>query len=309
MSLAPIGASLPGWSSIASQRLPPAQPAPDNVGTDLQTSDIRSASQLNDELEAQKESSLTYQLIRQLLIQHSESESLSIDTEAIDISLARSQSSELTVAFDDSGLSISWIQTESFTASIVGEGFSLSIAGSRVQSFQLELEREVGQSDPLQLDLAGDGFETSGLDEAVRFDLRADGRPVQTSVAADDDALLALDRNGNGRIDNGKELFGDQHGHRDGYALLREFDDNHDRLIDASDRIFSALRLLRWHGDGQQQLLSLSQANIVSISLNLQSVQQQSDQGDAITADSAVRLADGSERRMAEIWYRYLQAS
>ena len=68
----------------------------------------------------------------------------------------------------------------------------------------------VQQTDPLVLDLAGNGFTTRGLDDAVRFDLTGDGRPESISAPKGDDALLALDRNGNGRIDSGKELFGDQ---------------------------------------------------------------------------------------------------
>lgn len=47
------------------------------------------------------------------------------------------------------------------------------------------------------LDLAGNGFATRGLDDTVRFDLDADGRSDRISAPSGDDALLALDRNGN----------------------------------------------------------------------------------------------------------------
>lgn len=306
-SFASVGLAASGWSNIASQRLPPAQAAPVSGAEPAQ-----SAQELNREIEAQKESSLAYRLIKQLLIEHSssESESISLDTDSLDLTLTRSRSSELSLALDENSLSFSWTQTETFAATVVGEGFSLSIAGVRVQSFSLELEREVGQSDPLQIDMAGDGFETTGLSWAVRFDITGDGQAEQVSVATDDDAVLALDRNQNGRIDSGKELFGDQHGRANGYAELRRHDDNRDQVIDASDAIFSALKLLRWHSDGRQQLLSLAEAGISALSLQEgKSAQTDTAQGDRVTGGSGVKFADGRERQMADLWYRYLAAN
>ena len=64
----------------------------------------------------------------------------------------------------------------------------------------------------------------------MRLDLDADGRMDSISVPTGDDALLALDRNGNGRIDDGRELFGDQHGAANGFAELARFDDNGDEM-------------------------------------------------------------------------------
>ncbi len=307
MSLAPLSFTQPGWGAIASQRLPPAQAAPQ-----LPVEPAQSADTLNREIEAQKESTLAYQLIKQLMIEHSssESEAIHIDTDSVDIALARSRSSSTSLALDENSLSFAWTQTESFAATITGDGFSIAIAGVRVQSFQLELERDVAQSDPLQIDISGDGFETTGLSWSVRFDITGDGQAEQVSVAADDDAVLALDRNQNGRIDSGKELFGDQHGRANGYAELRRHDDNRDNVIDASDAIFSALKLLRWQHDGRQQLLSLAEAGISALSLSERQVRQnETEQGDPITTGSAVRFTDGRERQMADLWYRYLAAS
>ncbi len=92
------------------------------------------------------------------------------------------------------------------------------------------------KTDPLVLDLAGNGFSTRGLDDAVRFDLDADGRTDRISAPSGDDALLALDRNNNGRIDDGRELFGDQNGAANGFAELGKYDDNGDGRIDAAGR-------------------------------------------------------------------------
>lgn len=63
---------------------------------------------------------------------------------------------------------------------------------------------------PLIIDTERNGYRLTGADEGVRFDLDADGVPEQLAwtEADSDDAFLAMDRNGNGRIDDGTELFG-----------------------------------------------------------------------------------------------------
>ena len=63
--------------------------------------------------------------------------------------------------------------------------------------------------DPILLDLDGDGLETVGLASNVYFDHDGDGVLTRTGWAGRDDALLVWDRNGNGFIDTGAELFGD----------------------------------------------------------------------------------------------------
>ena len=55
------------------------------------------------------------------------------------------------------------------------------------------------------------------------------------------DAFLAIDRNGNGSIDDGTELFGDQNGAAHGFAELAKFDSNHDGVINAQDDDFDKL--------------------------------------------------------------------
>ena len=111
----------------------------------------------------------------------------------------------------------------------------------------------------------------------VVFDLNGDGRQEQTGWIAPGSFLLALDLNRNGKIDDGRELFGTatrlpsglkaEHG----YQALGQYDDNNDGVIDTKDRIFK--KLLLWDDRDQnglsspQELKSMSVAGITSFSL------------------------------------------
>lgn len=174
-----------------------------------------------------------------------------------------------------------------------------------VEQRQLVLEVNVNaepqKTDPLVLDLASNGFRTSGLDHSVRFDLDGDGRLDQISVPTGDDALLALDSNGNGRIDDGRELFGDQHGATNGFAELAKHDDNGDGRIDAQDAIFQRLSLLRFDAQGRQSSQSLSQAGVSAIELKAQDVKIALGAYDEIAQFGRFEFADGRSGQAADL--------
>lgn len=108
-----------------------------------------------------------------------------------------------------------------------------------------------GNQSPLVLDLDGNGFRFSGWPDVVAFDIDDDGYAEIINWTGRDqaDAFLVLDRNGNGSIDSGRELFGDAtplaSGGRasDGFTALAELDENQDGLVDEGDPLFPELRL------------------------------------------------------------------
>lgn len=184
-------------------------------------------------------------------------------------------------------------------------------------------------ADPLVLDLDGDGIETTSLEgNSVFFDIDGDGIRERTSWISADDGLLALDLDGDGKITSGRELFGEgvtyagqgrgsltgpyglEIKYDNGFAELKQLDDNHDGMINANDAAYANLKVWRdLNADGETdlgELLSLEESGVVSISLR-NSPASQSVNGNLLTSVSTYISQDGTQAQVGDVWLRFNQ--
>ena len=158
--------------------------------------------------------------------------------------------------------------------------------------------------DPLALDLDGDGIETRSADGRVVFDHNNDGVKTGTGWLRPDDGWLVLDRNSNGTIDNGGELFGvdtvksDGTKATDGFDALSDLDSNNDNVFDSKDTRFADVRVWRdLNQDGISQsneLSTLAANNILSIGLSKTRARTDLGNGNVQTATGTFTRSNGT---------------
>ena len=194
----------------------------------------------------------------------------------------------------------------------MGLGDLLNGIGQAISDFFGGAQRFFPRRDPLTLDLDGDGLETVGFDPShpVYFDHDLNGTKEGTGWVAPDDGFLVLDRNGNGVIDNGSELFGDHTplsggGYAaDGFAALVQEDTNSDGKVDSTDTRFANLRVWRdLNQDGISQaseLTTLAEQNIAAINVAKTANSQTLANGNQIADLGTYVKTDGSTGGLGE---------
>jgi hypothetical protein len=162
---------------------------------------------------------------------------------------------------------------------------------------------------PILIDLASNGFEMTGMAAGVRFAIGPTELRYQVSWTEPgaDDSWLVLDRNGNGSVDGGLEVFGNHTAQPDpppgqdknGYLALAVFDragqgGNEDGEITSADAIFASLRLWRdanHNGTSEpEELTTLSSAGILSIDLRYRESRRQDEFGNGFRYLSRVSI-------------------
>ncbi len=106
--------------------------------------------------------------------------------------------------------------------------------------------------DPIVLNLDTDA--TTLSDQTFLFDLDADGTEDRIAALGPGSGFLALDQNGNGRLDDGNELFGTKSGN--GFADLAAYDEDGNGWIDENDAVFDLLKVWYRDSSGKDVLVS-----------------------------------------------------
>ena len=144
--------------------------------------------------------------------------------------------------------------------------FQISLEMSRSFTEMAEHQIDFGKPrlcDPLVINLNNNVASVS--DQKFLFDIDADGTKDSISMLESGSGYLALDKNGDGVINDGSELFGTESGN--GFRDLAAFDQDQNGWIDEADEIFRKLRIWTKDENGNDMLLSLSDAGVGAIYL------------------------------------------
>ena len=167
---------------------------------------------------------------------------------------------------------------------------------------------------PLIIDLDGDGIETVSSDKGVYFDHDGNSLAEKSGWVGKDDGLLVRDINGNGQIDDGTELFGNNsvlsNGQKaaNGFEALKDLDSNNNGTFDSSDTAWNQVKV--WKDSNKNgvvdngELLSLEQAGVEHFNLNYINSNLQDENGNIIGEVGTYGKTDGTSGNLSDIWFK-----
>ncbi|QIX86613.1 calcium-binding protein [Campylobacter ureolyticus] len=172
--------------------------------------------------------------------------------------------------------------------------------------------------DPIIIDLNKNKITSTKLNNTTYFDHDNNNFKEASSWIDKGDAFLALDKNNNGLIDNGNELFGNHtisntrfkytnNKATNGFEALKAYDLNGDNVIDSKDEIYD--KLVLWKDSNQNaitdkgELIKLKDSGIVSIDLNYKNTNTD-EKGNTIKQSSTVTFEDGSTTIANDVWFK-----
>lgn len=166
---------------------------------------------------------------------------------------------------------------------------------------------------PLVIDLNGNGIQTLADSFGVSFDFLGRGTQSQTGWVHPDDGLLVWDKNNDGLINHGDELFGNNSllsnntKAKDGFIALSEFDSNMDNVIDKTDSLWHELKI--WqdkNSDGISQfneLATLGSMDIKSLELNAKDTNFYDGNGNFHKLTTKVNWNDGKQTNITDVLF------
>ena len=173
-------------------------------------------------------------------------------------------------------------------------------------SGQNDLTRDAGLT-PIVIDLDGNGIQTISRAHATAgFDLFGNGGSVKSGWISATDGFLAVDKNGNGKIDGIGELFGGT-AQGAGFAQLAGFDSNSDGLVNDADTAFGQLMIWRDvngnHATDAGELMTLAQAGVSSLTVGYNELPFLDGQGNLHLERSSATLSDGASVAMTDVYF------
>ena len=166
---------------------------------------------------------------------------------------------------------------------------------------------------PLILDLDGDGVEADAI---TYFDHSGDGWTELSRWANEDDGVLVWDKNADGVINDGSELFGNStvlaNGNKaeHGFAALADLDDNGDGVLNSSDSAWANLKVMRWtdsDSDGVKdtlELTGLADLDIASLNTTYTDSSHVDAVGNEHRQEGSYTKTDGTTAKMTDVWFR-----
>lgn len=176
-------------------------------------------------------------------------------------------------------------------------GISLEMSRSFEASYGSYWEqKDVIYTDPLVINLDTDAASVS--DQKFLFDLDCDGKEEDISYLGKGSGFLSLDKNGDGVINDGSELFGTKSGN--GFKDLAVYDEDGNGWIDENDSVFNQLKVWTKNDDGTDRLVDLKKAGVGAIYLgNVETPfslnSMENNQNHAVIRSSGIFLKESGE--------------
>ncbi len=218
------------------------------------------------------------------------------------------KASSASFSYEAASLSYSSSTSAASNASRTSSNANVSTLNTHSSSYMRLQELALQGCDPILLDLSGDGIQLTEAGKGANFDINADGIMDSTAWVKGNTAMLVYDKNGNNKIDNGSELFGDQNGAKDGFKELAKYDSNNDGKIDSKDSIYKNLKLYRdLNGDGKMSANEFNTLQEMGIkALNLECDEADDDvNGNSIVLRGSFEREDGTKGEMADAIFGY----
>jgi len=183
--------------------------------------------------------------------------------------------------------------------------FTLDLSMSREYLEKTDISLRMGDvkmKDPLVINFGGTAAQLTNT--KFSFDINSDGEDDQISFVGAGSGFLALDKNADGKINDGSELFGPASGN--GFSELAAYDQDKNNWIDENDEIYTQLGIWTKDTEGNNTLSTLAQKNVGAIYLGNVStpfdIKNEQNQPDGQVKSSGIYLnEDGSAGTMQQI--------